>query len=129
MRVFMTRKSMGLAPASIVQEALDAEIAGGMLEQATYDALAERVRTLGIELRLVVVVKRERGVYLGSRQITIVFIVDPLGGPTIPEHVEHHLDDLHVGVIDPRPAALVEKNVSGRRRPVCPLEPRGRPTS
>ena len=51
MRVFLSRKAAGVAPAPIVQEMLDEEAAGGMLEAATYDALAKRVDEMGVELR------------------------------------------------------------------------------
>lgn len=51
MRVFLTRNSAGVAPAPIVQEMLDEEIAGGMLDAATYNALARRVDEIGVELR------------------------------------------------------------------------------
>lgn len=51
MRVFLSRKAAGVAPAPIVKEMLDEEAAGGMLEAATYDALAKRVDEMGVELR------------------------------------------------------------------------------
>lgn len=51
MRVFLTRRSAAVAAAPIVREMLEEEIAGGMLEAATYDALAQRVDAMGVELR------------------------------------------------------------------------------
>jgi SAM-dependent methyltransferase len=51
MRVFLSRKAAGVAPAPIVKEMLDEEAAGGMLKAATYDALAKRVDEMGVELR------------------------------------------------------------------------------
>lgn len=51
MRVFLTRNATGTARTPIVQEMLDEEAAGGMLEESTYQALVERVDTIGAELR------------------------------------------------------------------------------
>lgn len=51
MRVFLKRKATGATPAPIVVEMLAEEAAGGMLDSATYDALAGRVDAMGVELR------------------------------------------------------------------------------
>lgn len=50
MRVFMTRKAAAVTPTTIVREMLEEEAAIGMLECETYDAFAERVAALGIDL-------------------------------------------------------------------------------
>ena len=51
MRVFVERKSPGATPSDTVKQMLYDEVAGGMLEKATYDALVERVDALGVTLR------------------------------------------------------------------------------
>lgn len=51
MRVFVERTAPGKTSADIVKQMLYEEVAGGMLEQATYDALVERVDALGVTLR------------------------------------------------------------------------------
>ncbi|RJF93649.1 class I SAM-dependent methyltransferase [Sphingomonas cavernae] len=51
MRVFLTRNAAGAERTPIVQEMLDEEAAGGMLEASTYQALVERVDQIGAELR------------------------------------------------------------------------------
>lgn len=51
MRVFLTRTAAGYREAPVVEQMLAEEMAGGMLEAATYDALARRVDRMGIELR------------------------------------------------------------------------------
>lgn len=66
MRVFITRRGMGLEPAPIVQEALEAERAGGMLEQVTYDALADRVEALGAKLRQMLSDMKEEGLRIAG---------------------------------------------------------------
>jgi SAM-dependent methyltransferase len=51
MRVFLTRADAGFATAPQVARMLGEELTGGMLEAATYDALAWRVDAMGLELR------------------------------------------------------------------------------
>jgi len=51
MRVFVARNSSGATASNQVKQMLYEEVAGGMLEQATYDALVERVDALGVTLR------------------------------------------------------------------------------
>lgn len=51
MRVIFTRKAAGVPQAAIVQEMLDEELAGGMLEASTYQALVKRVEQIGADLR------------------------------------------------------------------------------
>jgi SAM-dependent methyltransferase len=51
MRVFLTRRSAGLPAKPIVSQMLAEELAGGMLQQETYDRLAERVEEMGITIR------------------------------------------------------------------------------
>lgn len=51
MRVYVERISASGTRSRIVTQMLDEEVAGGMLEKATYDALAERVDALGVRLR------------------------------------------------------------------------------
>lgn len=51
MRVFLTRNAAAVPRAAIVQEMLDEEAAGGMLEASTYQALVKRVDQIGADLR------------------------------------------------------------------------------
>lgn len=51
MRVFLRRKAAAVPQAPIVQEMLDEELAGGMLEASTYTALVKRVDQIGADLR------------------------------------------------------------------------------
>jgi len=51
MRVYLTRKSAGVQATDSVPAMLAEELAGGMLERATYDALADRVADIREELR------------------------------------------------------------------------------
>lgn len=51
MRVFLQRREASPQVQPVVQEMLDEEAAGGMLEASTYDALTARVENIGAELR------------------------------------------------------------------------------
>jgi hypothetical protein len=51
MRVFLTRRTAAVAPSPVVQAMLDEEMAIGMLDRATYNAFAQRVAAIGVDLK------------------------------------------------------------------------------
>ena len=67
-------------------------------------------RNLGVHLRLVIVIPRERGIYLGKRKVRMV-LLNRLGIPAVTEVVERDFDDLDVGVVNPRASRFIEANV------------------
>ena len=51
MRIFLTRRTAGVTPSPVVQDMLKEEQAIGMLDRQTYDAFAQRVASLGVDLK------------------------------------------------------------------------------
>jgi SAM-dependent methyltransferase len=66
MRVFMQRRSESPQVQPIVREMLDEEIAGGMLAAGTYDALAERVDSIGAGLRRILEGLKSQGLRIAG---------------------------------------------------------------
>lgn len=66
MRVFVERKSSGATASNIVKQMLYEEVAGGMLEKATYDALVERVDALGVTLRTMLDEMKTKGLRIAG---------------------------------------------------------------
>src|SRR5437764_351675 len=69
----------------------------------------------GIVFGLMVVVVAEGGMDLCQRKVRIPF-VDLFGAQPPAELVQHDLDHLDVGVVDPAAAAVVQHDVGGPRR-------------
>lgn len=66
MRVFMQRRSESPQVQPIVREMLGEEIAGGMLAAGTYDALAERVDSIGAGLRRILEGLKSQGLRIAG---------------------------------------------------------------
>lgn len=57
-----------------------------------------------------VVIRRQRGVNLRQRKMRMI-LLNCFGTPTLAEMVEHDLQNLDVGVVNPRATAFVEAYV------------------
>lgn len=66
MRVFMQRRSESPQVQPIVREMLDEEAAGGMLAAGTYDALAQRVDSIGADLRRILEGLKSQGMKIAG---------------------------------------------------------------
>lgn len=66
MRIFLTRKAAAVPQTAIVQEMLDEERAGGMLEASTYQALVERVDQIGADLRAMLSDMKAKGLKIAG---------------------------------------------------------------
>jgi len=67
-------------------------------------------RDLGVHFRLMVVIPRQCGIDLGERKVRMI-LLNRLGVPTVAQMVERDFNDLDVGVVNPRPALVIEVNV------------------
>ena len=60
-----------------------------------------------IHLTLVIIVPRQRRINLSEREMRMVFL-DSICAPAVSHMIEHNFDHLHVGIVHPGAAVLVQ---------------------